>query len=39
LEQAAQDEASSKRYRKVLAIAGVVFVLVLLALIIADLRR
>ena len=39
LEQAAQEEASSRRYRKVLAIAGVVFVLVFLALIIADLRR
>ena len=39
LEQAAQQEASSRRYRKVLAIAGVVFVLVFLALIIADLRR
>jgi hypothetical protein len=39
LEQAAQEEACSKRYRKVLAIVGIVFVLVLLALIIADLRR
>ena len=39
LEQAAQEEASSRRYRKILAIAGIVFVLVFLALIIADLRR
>jgi hypothetical protein len=39
LEREAQEEASSRRFRKVMAIVGIVFVLVLLALIIADLRR
>jgi hypothetical protein len=39
LEREAQEEARSRRYRKVLAIVGIIFVLVLLALIIADLRR
>jgi hypothetical protein len=39
LERAAEEKARSRRYRKVLAIKGIVFVLVVLALIIADLRR
>ena len=37
LEQAAEEEARSRRLRKALAIVGVVFVLVLVALIIAGL--
>ena len=39
LERAAEEEASSRRYRKVLAIAGVILVLIILAVTIADLRR
>jgi hypothetical protein len=39
LERAAEEEASSRRYRKVLVVAGVVLVLVIMALTIADLRR
>ena len=39
LEQAAQEEASSRRYRKVLSVVGIIFVLIILAFTIADLRR
>src|SRR5262249_41643956 len=39
LERAAEEAAQSRRLRKVLSIVGIVFVLVMLALSIADLRR
>jgi hypothetical protein len=39
LEQAAEEEAESRRLRKVLSIVGIIFVLVILVLSIADLRR
>jgi hypothetical protein len=39
LERAAEEEAQSRRLRKVLAIVGVILVLFFLAVIIADLRR
>ena len=39
LDRAAEEEASSRRLRKVLSFVGVVFVLIILALTIADLRR
>jgi hypothetical protein len=38
LQRAAEEEASSRRWRKVLAIVGVFVLLAVLALIIADLR-
>ena len=39
LERAAEEAAQSRRLRRVLSIAGIAFLLVFLALIIADLRR
>jgi hypothetical protein len=39
LERAVEEEASSRRLRKVLSIVGIVFILIILAFTIADLRR